>query len=92
MSTTYCCFLTCIQISQKAGKVVWYSHLFKNLPQFVVIHTVKGFSIISEADVIVFLELSCFIYNQQMLVIRSLVTFPFLNPARIPGSSQFRHC
>ena len=39
-----CCFLTCIQISQEDGKVVWYSHLFKNFAQFVVIHTVKGFS------------------------------------------------
>ena len=52
--------LTCIQISQEAGKVVWYSHLFKNFPQFVVIHTVKGFSIVNEAGVNVFLEFSCF--------------------------------
>ena len=52
-----CCFLTCIQISQEAGKVVCYSHLLKNFPQFVVIHTVKGFSVVSEADI--FLELSC---------------------------------
>ena len=43
-----------------AGKVVWYSHLFKNFPQFVVIHTVKGFSVVNEAEVDVFLELSCF--------------------------------
>ena len=42
MSSSNCCFLTCIQISQEAGQVVWYSHLFKNFPQFVVIHTVKG--------------------------------------------------
>ena len=55
------CFLTCIQISQEAGKVVCYSHLLKNFPQFVVIHTVKGFSIASEAEVDVFLEFSCFI-------------------------------
>jgi len=41
--------------------VVWYSHIFKNIPQFVVIHTVKGFSIVSEADV--FLEFSCFFYD-----------------------------
>ena len=52
------CFLACIQISQKAGQVVWYSHLFQNFPQFVVIHTVKGFGIVNKADV--FLELSCF--------------------------------
>ena len=42
MSSSNCCFLTCIQISQETGKVVWYFHLFKNFPQFVVIHTVKG--------------------------------------------------
>ena len=51
MSTSNCCFLTCIQDSQETGKVVWYSHLFKNFLQFLVIHTVKGFSIVSEADV-----------------------------------------
>ena len=44
-----------------AGKVVWYSHLFKNFPQFVVIHTVKGFSIVNEAEVGVFLESSCYV-------------------------------
>ena len=55
MSDSNCCFLTCIQFSQEAGKVVWYSHLFKNFPQFVVVHTVKGFSIVNEAEVGVFL-------------------------------------
>ena len=49
-----------MQISQEAGKVVWYSHLFNNFPQFVVIHTVKGFSVVNEAEEDVFLELSCF--------------------------------
>ena len=60
MSGSNCCFLTCKHISQEAGKVVWYSHLFKNFPQFVVIHTVKGFGIVSKAEVDVFLKLSCF--------------------------------
>ena len=60
MSSSNCCFLTCIQISQEAGQVVWYSHLFKNFLQFVVIYTVKSFGIVSEAEVGVFLELSCF--------------------------------
>ena len=46
-----CCFLTCIQISQEADKVIWYSHLLKNFPQFVVIHTVNGFGIIDRAKV-----------------------------------------
>ena len=53
-------FLTCIQISQEAGQVVWYSHLLKNFPQFIVIHTVKGFGIVNKAEIDVFLELSCF--------------------------------
>ena len=53
MSSSNCCFLTCIQVSQESGQVVWYSHLFQNFPQFIVIHTVKGF-------IDVFLELSCF--------------------------------
>ena len=60
MSSANCCFLTCIQISQKAGQVVWYSHLFQNFPQFVVIYTIKGFGVVNEAEVDVFLELSCF--------------------------------
>ena len=46
--------------SQEAGMVVWYSHLFQNFPQFVVIHTVKGFGLVNKAEVHVFLELSCF--------------------------------
>ena len=48
-------------ISQEAGKVVWYFHLFKNFSQFVVIHTVKGFGIVSKAEIDVFLEFSCFL-------------------------------
>ena len=67
MSSSNCCFLTCILISQEAGKVVWYSHLLKNFPQFVVIHTVKGFSIVSEAEVDVFLEFSCFFYDPMIV-------------------------
>ena len=60
MSSSNYFFLTCIQISQEAGQVVWYSHLLKNFPQFVVIHTVKGFGIVNKVEVDVFLELSCF--------------------------------
>ena len=55
MSSSNCCFLTCIQISQEAGKVVWYSSLFKNIPQFVVIHTIS-FGIVNKAEVDVFLK------------------------------------
>ena len=63
MSCYNCCFLTWIQISQEAGQVVWYSHLFQNFPQSIVIHTVKGFGIVSKAEIDVFLELSCFFHD-----------------------------
>ena len=63
MSTSNCCFLTCIQISQEAGYMVWYSHLFQNFPQFIVIHTVKGFGIVNKAKVDFFLELSSFFHD-----------------------------
>ena len=59
MSSCNCCFLACIQISQEAYKVVWYSHLFQNFPQFIVIHTAKGFGIVNKAEVDVILKLSC---------------------------------
>ena len=58
-----CCFLTCIQISQEAGQVVWYSHFFQNFPLFLVSHTVKGFGIVNKAEIDIFLELSCFFDN-----------------------------
>ena len=60
----FCFFLTCIQISQEAGQVVWYFHLFKNFPVFVVVHTVKAFGIVNKAEVDVFLEFSCFSDDQ----------------------------
>ena len=63
MSGYNCCFLTCIQVSQEAGKVVWCSFVFKNFPQFAVIHKVKGFSVVNEAQVDIFLESSCFYYD-----------------------------
>ena len=64
MSSSNCCFLTCIQVFQEADKAVWYYHLFKNFPQFVVIHTVKGFiHTVNEAEVDVFLQLPCFFYD-----------------------------
>ena len=60
MSSSNCCFQTCLQVSQDAGQVVWYSHLFQNFPQFIVIHTVKGFDVVNKADIDIFLELCCF--------------------------------
>ena len=60
MSSSNCCFLTCIQVAQDECQVVWYSHLFQNFPQFIVIHTVKGFGIVNKAEIDVFTELPCF--------------------------------
>ena len=65
MSSSNCCFLTCLQVSQEAGQVVWYSHLFQNFPQFIEIHTVKGFGIVSKSEIDVFLELQYFGYLMQ---------------------------
>ena len=50
-----------MQISQEAGQVVGYSHLFQNFPQFIVIHTVKGFGIVNKEEIDIFLELACFV-------------------------------
>ena len=61
MSGSNCCFLTCIQISQEVGKAVWYSHLFKNFP--VHCEAPKGFSIVNAAEVDVFLEFPCFLWD-----------------------------
>ena len=60
MSSSNCCFLSCIQVSQEASQVIWYSHHFQNFPQFIAIHTVKGFGIVNKAEIDVFLERSCF--------------------------------
>ena len=60
MSNSNCCLVTCIQISQEAGKLVCYSHCLKNFPHFVVVDTVKGFGIVSKAEVDIVLELPCF--------------------------------
>ena len=68
MSSSNCCFLTCIHIPQEAGQVIWYSHLLKNFPQFVVIQTVKGFNIINKAEAEVFLEFSCFLVVSSLTI------------------------
>ena len=58
--------------------MVWYSHLLKNFPQFVVIHTVKGFGLVNKAEVDVFLEFSCFLYDP--VNVGNLISpLPFLN-------------
>ena len=66
MSSSNCCFLTCIQISQEAGELVWYSHPLKNFPHISVIHTVKDFGIVNKAEVDVFLELLDFLLDSEI--------------------------
>ena len=73
--------MSCTQISQEAGKVVWYTHIFKNFPQFVLIHTVKGFGIVNKAEVDVFLELSRF-FNDPVQPQRT--PFPIWNQSVVP--------
>ena len=80
MSSSNCCFLTCILVSQEASQV-WYSHLFQNFPQFIVIHTVKGFGIVWNS--------LAFLMIQWMLVIWSLGLLTFLKPTWASGSSRF---
>ena len=92
MSSSNCCFLTCIQISQEAGQVVWYSHLFQNFPQFVVIHTVKGFGLVNKAEVDVFLEFSCFFDDPADVGNLLSGSSAFSNPACTSGSSWFTYC
>ena len=103
MSSSNCCFPTCMQISQEAGEVVWYSHLFQNFPQFVVIYMVKGFGIVNKAEVDVFLDLSCFFYDSMDVgdLISgssafskfSLNIWKFLVHTLLkPGLENFEHC
>ena len=68
-------------MSQEAGQVVWYSHLFQNFPQFVVIHTIKGVGIVNEAEIDVFLELSCFLDDPADVGNLISSSLPVLNPA-----------
>ena len=93
MSDSNCCFLIHIQVSQETGKVVCYSHFFKNFPKFVcVIHTYKGFSVVNEAEVDVFLELPCFLHDPKKVV--SLISgssMCFLNPTCTSEKSQFMY-
>ena len=69
--------------------MVWYSHLFQNFPQFIVIHTVEGFHVVNKAEIDVFLELSCFFDDPVGAGNLSLVPLPFLNPACTSGNSRF---
>ena len=89
MFSSNCCFLICIQISQEAGQVVWCSCLFQNFPQFIVIHTVKGFGIVNKAKVDVLLQLSC-IFNDPADV-GSLISGSFAFSKGTSGHSRFMH-
>ena len=72
--------------------MVWYSHLFnKNIPQSVVIHTIKGFAVVSEAVADVFWNCLAFSMTQYMLAIQFLVPLGFLNPACTSGNSRFTY-
>ena len=90
ISGSNCCFLTCIQISQEAGQVVWYSHLFKDFPKFVVIH--KGFSAVNEAKAIFFWIPLLFLWSNGCWQFDLCFPLHFLNPAWRPGSSWFTYC
>ena len=78
MSSSNCCFLTCIQISQEECQVIWYSHLFQNFPQFIVIHTVKGFGIVNKAEIDVFNNfLTLHLHYNFLICFRDLVKLNF---------------
>ena len=102
MSSSNCCFMTCIQVSQEAGQVVWYSQLLQNFPQFIVIHTVEGFGIVNKAETDVFLEFSCFfddpenfgnlIYGSSAFSKTSLNIWKFsVHVLLKPGLENFEH-
>ena len=92
MPGSNCCFLSSIQVSLETDKEVCYSHLLKNFPHFVMIHTVKAFRVVNNAEIDVFWNSLAFSIIQRMLAIWSLVLLPFLNPAWTSGSSQFTFC
>ena len=92
MSSSNCYFLTCIEISQEADQVVWYSHFLKNFPQFIVIHTVKGFGIVNKAEIDVFLELACFFNDSENVGNLISGSSAFLKPPWTSGSSWFTYC
>ena len=89
MSNSNCCFLTWIQISQEAGKEVWYSHLLKNFPKFVVIHTIKAFSVLNEAEVDFFLEFSCFFYDPTKIMASDPITSWQINEETVETVADF---
>ena len=92
MSSSNCCFLTCIQVYEEACQADWYSHLFQNFPQFIVIHTVKGFNIVNKIEIDVFLELFCFFSNPADVGNLFSVSSAFLKLAWTSQNSQLMYC
>ena len=80
------------RVQLEAGQVVWYSHLFQNFPQFAVIHTVKDFSVVNEAEVDVFLEFSCFFYDPADVGNLISGSSVFSSPICTSGSFHFTYC
>ena len=87
MSSSNCCFLTCIQISQEADQVVWYSHLLQNFPQFIVIHIVEGFGVVTKEEIDVFLECSSFFDDPGDI---GNLSFPTSKEELLPGAGGLR--
>ena len=90
MSCSNCCFLICIQVSQEVGRVIWYSHLFKNFHSLLWSRS-QRLSRNNEAEVDVFWNSFAFSIISQMLTIWSLVPLPFLNPACTSRTSWFMY-
>ena len=90
--TLHYCFLICIRVSLEAGKVVWYSHLFENCPQFLVILTAKGISVVNEAEEDVSLELFCFLHDPAVAGYLISGSSAFLNPTCASESSLLMYC
>ena len=88
------CLLRNLYAGQEAGQVVWYSHLLKNFPEFIVVHTVKGFGIVNKAEIdfFFFLELSCFFDDPADVGNLISGSSPFLKPAQTSESSWFTYC
>ena len=87
----FCFFLSHVQVSQETGKVIWYSHLFKNFPQFAVLHIVKGFWVVNKAEIDIFLEFSCFFYDPTDVGNLISGTSAFSKSSLNIGSSQFMY-
>ena len=92
MSSSNCCFLTWIQVSEEAGQVVWYTHLFQNFPQFIVIHTVKDFGIVNRTEIDIFLEISCFFDDPADVGNLISDSSSFSKASLKSGSSWFTFC